>query len=185
MARIFALVLAAVLCAAAVPALAANETQSTATATTTAPVATKLGCVDSSAPATPETTAVSVRQVSAVPTGAPKVIFQLNTADDAPTILRFVTNYLAVEPTARVAVVGYAGGIDFLLKDAMDANGKPYADQMAALAARGVEFKVCNNTLRARKLTAEAVGAPAVVVPGAVNEIIRLQTNEGYAYFRN
>ena len=52
MARIFALVLAAVLSTAAVPALAANETQSTATATTTAPVAAKLGCVDSSAPAT-------------------------------------------------------------------------------------------------------------------------------------
>ena len=184
MVRIFALLLAAVLAAAAVPALAANETQSTATATI-GPVATKLGCVDSSAPATPETAAVSVRQPSAVPTGSPKVIFQLNTADDAPTILRFVTNYLAVEPTARVAVVGYAGGIDFMLKDAKDANGKPYAEQMAALAARGVEFKVCNNTLRARKLTVEAVGAPAVVVPGAVNEIIRLQTKEGYAYFRN
>jgi intracellular sulfur oxidation DsrE/DsrF family protein len=72
-----------------------------------------------------------------------------------------------------------------MLKDAKDAHGKPYADQIAALAARGVEFKVCNNTLRARKLTVEAVGAPAVVVPGAVNEIIRLQTKEGYAYFRN
>jgi intracellular sulfur oxidation DsrE/DsrF family protein len=185
MARIFALVLAAVLSTAAVPALAANEAQSTATATTTAPVATKLGCVDSSAPATSETTAVSVRPVSTGPTDAPKVIFQLSTADDATTILRFVTNYLAVEPTARVAVVGYADGIDFMLRDAKDANGKPYADQMATLAERGVEFKVCNNTLRARRLTAEAVGAPAVVVPGAVNEIIRLQTKEGYAYFRN
>jgi uncharacterized protein len=185
MARIFALVLAAVLSAAAVPALAANETQSTATATTTAPVAAKLGCVDSSATATAGTAAVPIQSESTPLTSAPKVLFQLNTADDAPTILRFVTNYLAVEPTAHVAVVGYADGIDFMLKDAKDANGKPYADQMAALAARGVEFKVCNNTLRARRLTAEAVGAPAVVVPGAVNEIIRLQTKEGYAYFRN
>ena len=37
---------------------------------------------------------------------ARKVLFKLNTAEDAPTILRFVTNYLAVEPTAQVAVVG-------------------------------------------------------------------------------
>jgi hypothetical protein len=184
MVRIFALFVAAVLSATAVPALAANEPQSVATAPTAA-VATKLGCVDSSATATAGTSVVPMQSESTPLTSAPKVLFQLNTADDAPTILRFVTNYLAVEPTAHVAVVGYADGIDFMLKDAKDANGKPYADQMAALAARGVEFKVCNNTLRARRLTAEAVGAPAVVVPGAVNEIIRLQTKEGYAYFRN
>jgi intracellular sulfur oxidation DsrE/DsrF family protein len=84
-----------------------------------------------------------------------------------------------------VAVVGYAGGIDFMLKDALDANGKPYADQLAALTAGGVAFKVCNNTLKARNLTAVAVSPHATVVPGAVNEIIRLQTREGYAYFQN
>ena len=115
----------------------------------------------------------------------PKVLFQLNRAEDAPTILRFVTNYLAVEPAAHVAVVGYAGGIDFMLVGAKDPDGKPYADAMNALAARGVAFKACNNTLKARNLTAEAVSAPAIVVPGAVNEIIRLQTQEGYAYFRH
>ncbi len=120
----------------------------------------------------------------AIGTG-PKVVFQLNTAEDAPTILRFVTNYLAVEPNAQVAVVGYAGGIDFMLQGARDASGKLYAEQMAALTDRGVTFKVCNNTLRARNLTASAVSPPALVVPGAVNEIIRLQTREGYAYFQN
>jgi len=116
---------------------------------------------------------------------APKVLFKLNRAEDAPIILRYVTNYLAVEPAAKVAVVGYADGIDFMLREAKDANGKLYADQMAALAARGVEFKVCNNTLKARNLPAAAVSPPATVVPGAVNEIIRLQTREGYAYFQN
>ena len=116
---------------------------------------------------------------------ARKFLFKLNTAEDAPTILRFVTNYLAVEPTAQVAVVGNAGGIDFMLKDALDANGKPYADQLAALTGRGVAFEVCNNTLKARNLTAAAVSPLAAVVPGAVNEIIRLQTKEGYAHFRN
>ena len=82
-------------------------------------------------------------------------------------------------------MVGYAGGIDFMLRDARDTSGKPYADQVAALAARGVAFKACNNTLKARNLTAEVVSPPATVVPGAVNEIIRLQTREGYAYFQN
>ena len=122
---------------------------------------------------------------SSAAASAPKVLFKLNRAEDAPTILRFVTNYLAVEPTAKVAVVGYADGIDFMLRGASDANGKLYAEQMAALAARGVEFKACNNTLKARNLPASAVSPPATIVPGAVNEIIRLQTREGYAYFQN
>jgi intracellular sulfur oxidation DsrE/DsrF family protein len=120
-----------------------------------------------------------------VSTEHPKVVFQVNQSADAPTILRFVTNYLIAEPTAKVAVVGYAGGAEFMLKGAKDATGKPYADQVQALANKGVMFRVCNNTLKARNLTAEDVIFSAVVVPGAVNEIIRLQTREGYAYFRH
>ena len=118
-------------------------------------------------------------------TTQPKVVFQINQAADAPTILRFVTNYLIAEPAAEVAVVGYAGGVDFMLKGAKDAEGKPYSDQLQALAHKGVHFKVCNNTLKARGLTTDAVAPSATVVPGAVNEIIRLQTKEGYAYFRH
>jgi len=118
-------------------------------------------------------------------TAVPKVVFQINQAADASTILRFVTNYLIAEPAAEVAVVGYAGGVDFMLKGAKDAEGKLYANQLKALADKGVHFKVCNNTLKSHKLTADAVVPQATVVPGAVNEIIRLQTREGYAYFRH
>lgn len=115
----------------------------------------------------------------------PKVVFQINQSADAPTILRFVTNYLVAEPTAKVVVVGYAGGAEFMLKGAKDTAGKPFVDQVQVLASKGVMFKVCNNTLKARNLTAEDVIPSVAVVPGAVNEIIRLQTREGYAYFRH
>jgi len=140
----------------------------------------KLGCA---APDAQPAAAASAD--TAATTDAPRVLFKITTAGDAPTILRFVTNYLAAEPTARVAVVGYGGGVDFMLKDAVDANGKLYEEQLAALAAKGVSFKVCNNTLKARSLTADAVSPSAAVVPGAVNEIIRLQTKEHYAYFQH
>lgn len=183
MLRFVTMILAFAVAIAAVPAVAATaEGPASATA--------KVGC------ASPDTTATA--NAAAQPAGhvhaqgcasdaaaVPKVVFKLNTAEDAPTILRFVANYLAVEPTAQVAVVGYAGGIDFMLEGARDANGKLYAEQLAALSDRGVAFKVCNNTLRARNLTASAVSPLASVVPGAVNEIIRLQTKEGYAYFQN
>lgn len=119
------------------------------------------------------------------PASAPKVVFQVNVAEDAPTILRFVTNYLIAEPSAQVAVVSYGPGIDFMLKDAKDPKGVPYEPQLAVLKAKGVEFKVCNNTLKARNVTAEVVSKEATVVPGAVNEILRLQTREGYAYFQH
>jgi uncharacterized protein len=118
-------------------------------------------------------------------TVVPRVVFQINQAADAPNILRYVANYLNAEPAAEVAVVGYAGGIDFMLKGARDAAGKPYADQLKALADRGVHFEACGNTLKTLKLAADAVVAQATVVPSAVNEIIRLQTREGYAYFRH
>ncbi|MEO6146148.1 MAG: DsrE family protein, partial [Sulfuriferula sp.] len=48
----------------------------------------------------------------------------------------------------------------------------------------GVDFKVCNNTLNSRKLTAEAVAYPAKIVPSGVAEIGRLQAKEGYVYLK-
>jgi intracellular sulfur oxidation DsrE/DsrF family protein len=135
--------------------------------------------------ATPATGAAAASAAIASPAPAPKVVFQINVAEDAPTILRFVTNYLIAEPTARVAVVSYGPGIDFMLKDAKDPKGVPYEPQLAMLKAKGVDFKVCDNTLKARNATAEIVSKEATVVPGAVNEILRLQTREGYAYFQH
>jgi intracellular sulfur oxidation DsrE/DsrF family protein len=115
----------------------------------------------------------------------PRVVFQVNRAEDAPLILRFVTNYLKSEPEAEVTVVGYSSGIDFMLKNAVDADGKSYATQVNRLLDMGVAFKVCNNTLKARNATPDVVLANVGVVPSAVNEIVRLQTQEGYSYFRH
>jgi len=191
MSRILALALTLATALAAASALAAGTdapAQAAAPAAQAPTAAKRIDCA-----ATPETAASAavgqpaerVNERTAADAASPKVLFKITTAEDAPTILRFVTNYLAVEPTAQVAVVGYSGGIDFMLVGARDPSGKPYAEQLAALADRGVVFKVCNNTLKARNLTATAVNPVAVVVPGAVNEIIRLQTKEGYAYFQN
>ena len=79
---------------------------------------------------------------------------------------------------------GTAAGT-FMLADAKDARGDPWAIKLQALAGQGVSFKVCNNTLKSRGLGPEVVAKEATVVPSAVNEIIRLQTREGYAYFNH
>ena len=87
-------------------------------------------------------------------------------------------------PNAEVTVVAYNTGGEFMLKEARDANGKPYSEQINRLADRGVIFKACNNWLKSRNLKPEAVVSPVVVVPSAVIEILRLQHEEGFAYFR-
>jgi len=113
----------------------------------------------------------------------PKAVFQVSKLEDAELVLRVVGNYLVAEPTVEVHVVGYSTGIDFMLKGATDEKARRYAEQMRRLADRGVKFKVCNNTLKGRNLTPDAVDPLATVVPSAVIEILRLQTHEGFAYF--
>ena len=52
------------------------------------------------------------------------------------------------------------------------------------LKDKGVDFRVCNNTLASRKLDASAVIPEATVVPSGVAEIGRLQAKEGYVYLK-
>ena len=40
--------------------------------------------------------------------------------------LRNIGNHLEVNPNARIVVVAHARGVDFLMKDAKDANGARY-----------------------------------------------------------
>jgi hypothetical protein len=55
---------------------------------------------------------------------------------------------------------------------------------VSGLVAKGVSFRVCNNTLKARKLDASAVNMEATIVPSGVAEIGKLQSQEGYVYLK-
>jgi len=55
---------------------------------------------------------------------------------------------------------------------------------VAELAAKGVEFRVCNTTLKTRKLDASHVIAQAKVVPSGVAETANLQAKQGFVYLR-
>jgi len=113
-----------------------------------------------------------------------KVVYHVNDASNARAAMRNVQNHLNAAPDAKIAVVTHGKGIDFLLNDAKDAKGDGYDAQVAGLAAKGVSFKVCNNTLKARKLDASAVNPDATVVPSGVAEIGKLQAQEGYVYLK-
>jgi intracellular sulfur oxidation DsrE/DsrF family protein len=71
-----------------------------------------------------------------------------------------------------------------LLDGATNAIGESFAGSIGDLAAKGVEFKVCNNTLATRKIPKDRVVMEASVVPSGVAEVALLQARSGFVYIR-
>ena len=117
--------------------------------------------------------------------GTDRVVYHLNEGlPQASNGLRNINNHLEVNPAAKIIVVAHAQGVDFLMKDAKDRNGNKYEDLVEQLRNRGVQFDVCEITLRNRKLTKDQFIADVTFVPSGVAEITRLQQQEGYAYLK-
>lgn len=95
-----------------------------------------------------------------------------------------IRNHLAADPTAKIVVVAHGAGIDFLIDGAEAAPGKPFAGNISEMANRGVEFRVCNNTLVARNIPADKLVMESKIVPSGVAEIGRLQAREGFVYLK-
>lgn len=113
-----------------------------------------------------------------------RVVFHISTADNARAALRNLANLVDLSPGARVVVVAHNAGVDFLLAGARDGEGVAYQPAVAELKRRGVEFRVCGNTLALRGIGPERILPEAVLVRSGIAEISRLQTREGYAYLR-
>ena len=114
-----------------------------------------------------------------------RVVYHQNEGlEQASNGLRNIGNHLEVDPKAKIVVVSHARGVDFLMKGAKDKNGNMYEDLVERLKMRGVQFDVCEITLRNRKLAKNQFIEYATYVPSGVAEITRLQQREGYAYLR-
>jgi anti-sigma factor (TIGR02949 family) len=113
-----------------------------------------------------------------------RVVYHVATGDNVGASLRTLKNHLDATPDLRVVVVAHNDGIKFLLRDAMDAEGQPFFEVLRELRERGVEFRVCANTLTRQKIDTRAVVPEAVLVPSGIAEISRLQGREGYTYLR-
>lgn len=112
-----------------------------------------------------------------------KVVYHVNDSANARAALNNVNNHLNAAPDAKIVVVTHGKGIDFLLNEAKDDKGD-FAPVVAGLKGKGVDFRVCNNTLKSRKLDASAVIQEANIVPSGVAEIGKLQAQEGYVYLK-
>ncbi|MGQ9725052.1 MAG: DsrE family protein [Tepidimonas sp.] len=114
-----------------------------------------------------------------------KVVYHLSEGiPQASRAIQNIRNHLAADPTAKIVVVTHGLGIDFLLEGATNQMEQPFAGAVADLANNGVDFRVCNNTLVARKIDAAKLLPEAKIVPSGVAEVARLQAREGFVYLR-
>jgi intracellular sulfur oxidation DsrE/DsrF family protein len=114
-----------------------------------------------------------------------KVVYHMSEGiPQASRAVNNIRNHLAADPTAKIVVVTHGLGIDFLLEGATNQMDQSFSGAIGDLAAKGVEFRVCNNTLVARKIDSAKVAMEAKVVPSGVAEVARMQAREGFVYLR-
>jgi len=114
-----------------------------------------------------------------------KAVYHLtNGLDEAQRAMGNVRNHLNADPKAKIVVVGNGNGIEFMLDGAKDRNGNPFDATIQDLKAKGVEFRLCNNTLVTRKIDKSKVIPEVAIVESGVAEAARLQIREGFAYLR-
>ena len=122
---------------------------------------------------------------TAAPGDAIKVVYHMNEGvERAPQAIRNIRNHLNADPKAKIVVVSHAAGINFLLRDAKDANGNPFEVAVQDLVSKGVEFRVCEYTLTSRNIDKKQLIDDVKYVPSGVAEVARLQAQEGYAYLK-
>ena len=114
-----------------------------------------------------------------------KVVYHLTEGvQQASRAMGNIRNHLNAEPGVKIVVVTNGPGIDFLLDGAANSQGAKFAGTIGELANRGVDFRVCNNTLTTRSIPKEQVVMEAKIVPSGVAEVARLQAREGFVYLR-
>ena len=119
------------------------------------------------------------------PVAPDNVVYHLNSGlEQSADGLRNIRNHLEVNPKAHIIVVAHARGVDYLMKGAKDKNGNPFQVAVEQLQNEGVQFDVCEITLRNRQLKKEQFIPDVVFVPSGVAEITRLQAREHYAYLK-
>jgi hypothetical protein len=129
--------------------------------------------------------AIAASGVSAAPGDPVKVVYHMNEGvERAPQMIRNIRNHLNADPKVKIVVVSHAAGINFLLRDAKDANGNPFEVAVQDLVSKGVEFRLCEYTLKSRNIDPKQALEEAKLVPSGVAEVARLQFQEGYAYLK-
>ena len=107
-----------------------------------------------------------------------------NGPDEAQRALGNIRNHLNADAKANIVVVANGDGILFMLDGAKDRNGNPFDAAIQDLKGKGVDFRLCNNTLVQRKIDKSRVIPDVTIVQSGVAEAATLQARLGYSYLR-
>lgn len=111
------------------------------------------------------------------------VVYHIDSAQNqAVKALRNIRNHLDVDPGAKITVVTHAQGVDFLMQGVQGPAGE-FAPLVSALKSRGVQFEVCEITLRNRNLKKDQFIMEADFTPSGVVRLAKLQ-KQGAAYIK-
>lgn len=113
-----------------------------------------------------------------------KVIYHVDDSTNARWALMLAKTYLTHSPDAKIVFVTYGPGVDFLLQGTKDKRDNTYDSSIFELTEEGIEFRICATTLDARDISQQRVLDGVQVVPDGIHEIVRLQTQEGFAYLK-
>ena len=115
-----------------------------------------------------------------------KVVYHIDNAQvQGLKGLRNIRNHLDVAPDTKIVVVTHADGIDLLMEGGKDQkSGTEYAPLVGALKSRGVEFEVCEITMKTRGISKDAFLQDADFTPSGVVRIATLQYKDHYAYIK-
>jgi intracellular sulfur oxidation DsrE/DsrF family protein len=114
-----------------------------------------------------------------------KVVYHINDINKANGALRNVKNHLNAlgDENAEIIVVTHSSGAFALVDGSTDAKGHHFESTVQALSNRGVQFRICANTIRGKKIPKDKINLNAKVVPSGVAEVADLE-QKGYLYIK-
>lgn len=109
-----------------------------------------------------------------------KIIFQLTdgNSETYSKFIRQINNVLEAAPNSNIEVVTHGMGVDLLKKD-----NNPFTKDLGDLVDKGVEFVVCENTLKQRNLKKEQFLSLSSFVPSAILELV-IRQEQGWIYIK-
>lgn len=109
-----------------------------------------------------------------------KVVWDLSDSDTTSTagVFRQINNALVQVPDLEIEVVFHGAAIFGLMKDSTI-----FSSRIKIAKQKGVTMAVCNNSMKRYKVDASQLVGEATIVPSAVVELIRKQS-EGWSYLK-
>lgn len=109
-----------------------------------------------------------------------RIIFQLVSGDSEThtKFLRQIGNILIAAPNSKIEVVTHGMGVDLL-----KAKDNDFEQDLESLTGQGVDFVICENTLKQRKLEKNQFLPLAKFVPSAILELV-IKQEQGWIYIK-